>query len=202
MAGMELTFKNILNFISSLSPLLLGFCIILISIINQNIKGIIYLAGVLLSSVFCLLFSNIIKSELPDDASPLCSIVDFPFINNNFNSPAFNSVFIAFTIAYLILPMIFNNQMNYILLIFLLTLFFLDAFTKFMKKCVNFSGVLLGGILGLLFGSLWFILFYMSDNKQLLFFNEMSSNNVVCSRPKKQKFKCAVYKNGTLLKNL
>jgi hypothetical protein len=28
------------------------------------------------------------------------------------------------------------------------------------------------------------------------------SNNVVCSRPKKQTFKCAVYKNGELIKNL
>ena len=202
MAGMELTITNLMNFMSSISPLLLGFCIVLISIINQNIKGVIYLGGVLIASVLNLIIANMIKSVISPEASPTCSLIDFPFVNNNYNSPAFNSVFIAFTLAYLLLPMIFNNQMNYVLLVFLIALFFLDAFTKFMKKCVNFSGVLLGGLFGLLFGGLWFTLFYVSGNKQLLFFNEMASNNVVCERPKKQKFKCAVYKNGTLLKQL
>lgn len=202
MAGMELTLTNVMNFFSSISPLLLGFCIVLISIINQNIKGIIYLGGVLLASVINLFIANMIKSIRSPEASPTCSLIDFPFVNNVYNSPAFNSVFIAFTLAYLLLPMIYNNQMNYILAIFLISLFFLDAFTKFMKKCVNVSGILLGGLFGLLFGGIWFTIFYASGNEHLLFFNEMSSNNVVCERPKKQKFKCAVYKNGTLLKKL
>ena len=32
-----------------------------------------------------------------------------------------------------------------------------------------------------------------------LFFNETQSDKVVCSRPKKQQFKCQVYKNGKLV---
>ena len=35
-----------------------------------------------------------------------------------------------------------------------------------------------------------------------LFFNEMSSTSEVCSMPKKQTFKCSVYKNGQLLSTI
>jgi len=33
----------------------------------------------------------------------------------------------------------------------------------------------------------------------LLFFNDYSSNKEICTMPKKQTFKCAVYKNGELI---
>jgi len=33
----------------------------------------------------------------------------------------------------------------------------------------------------------------------LLFFNAEPSNNVICARPKKQTFKCFVYKNGEVI---
>jgi hypothetical protein len=35
--------------------------------------------------------------------------------------------------------------------------------------------------------------------EQYLMFNEISSDKVMCSVPKKQTFKCAVYKNGELI---
>jgi hypothetical protein len=43
----------------------------------------------------------------------------------------------------------------------------------------------------------------MSANggEKFLFFNEVQSNKVVCSRPTKQQFKCTVYKNGEILTN-
>ena len=35
----------------------------------------------------------------------------------------------------------------------------------------------------------------------LLYFDEFISNNVVCSRPTEQTFRCSVYKNGELISN-
>ncbi len=78
----------------------------------------------------------------------------------------------------------------------------MDAVTKLTKKCTSLAGIFLGGLIGLLLGTVWFCMFYLTDNKKILFFNELVSNNVVCNRPEKQKFKCAVYKNGKLLKTL
>ena len=51
MGGMEITLPNIFYFISSISPLLLSFFLVMASIFNQNLKGIVYLAGILLATV-------------------------------------------------------------------------------------------------------------------------------------------------------
>jgi hypothetical protein len=42
-------------------------------------------------------------------------------------------------------------------------------------------------------------LFHVSGYDSLLYFDELESNNVTCSRPSKQTFKCSVYKNGELI---
>jgi hypothetical protein len=62
-------------------------------------------------------------------------------------------------------------------------------------------GIILGALVGLLLGSGWYALLKGSGNPQLLYFEEVSNGNA-CSRPSKQKFKCSVYKNGKLIKNL
>ena len=38
--------------------------------------------------------------------------------------------------------------------------------------------------------------------ESLLFFNDLTSNNVVCKRPTNQTFKCSVYKNGQVIQDL
>jgi hypothetical protein len=55
--AMQLTLTNLFQFFSTLSPLLLGFFIISATILNQNIKGFIWLAGVLIAFIF---ISNIV----------------------------------------------------------------------------------------------------------------------------------------------
>jgi hypothetical protein len=57
----------------------------------------------------------------------------------------------------------------------------------------------LGSLVGFILGLVWFIIFYSTDHKDLLFFNAEPSNNVICSRPKKQTFKCLVYRNGEVI---
>ena len=42
---------------------------------------------------------------------------------------------------------------------------------------------------------------YSYGASKYLFFNEVSSDKEMCSMPTKQKFKCAVYKNGELIGN-
>ena len=54
-----------------------------------------------------------------------------------------------------------------------------------------FSGTLLGAGLS--------ALLYTSSVKNLLYINEVNSDNEVCSMPSQQKFKCRVYKNGELV---
>tara|TARA_B110000285_G_scaffold201066_1_gene235420 strand:- start:6748 stop:7353 length:606 start_codon:yes stop_codon:yes gene_type:complete len=200
--AMKMDFSNVFKLVSALSPLLLGSILMMASIFNQNIKGIIYLAGVLLACVANIFIMNLIKSPSEPDRSITCDIIEAPFIANNYNSPAFNSMFIAFTIAYLTIPMYYNDEMNYALLVTMLVIFAVDAVTKLRGKCTTATGVLFGGLIGIIFGAGWFTLFHATGNDNLLYFNELLSNKTVCTRPNKQQFKCSVYKDGQLISQL
>ena len=71
-----------------------------------------------------------------------------------------------------------------------------------MTKCNNLTDIFIGNLLGSGLGVGYFFAFWSSNNKKLLFIDNLDSNKVMCNRPSKQTFKCAVYKNGQLIKNL
>jgi len=202
MGGMDITLPNIFYFISSISPLLLSFFLVMASIFNQNLKGIVYLAGILLATVINTIVLYIIRNEKTIDAAPTCNLVNLPFNMSKYNVPSLNSSLIAFTMAYLIMPMQFSNNMNYSIISFLIGLFLMDGVNKILNKCTNTTGVILGLFVGGTLGLLWYSIFHATGYDSLLYFNELTSNKVYCDRPKKQTFKCAVYKNGELVKSL
>ena len=195
---MRLSLANMLNFFSFMSPFLLVFFLVMSSLFNQNLKGLVYLAGVLIASIINIFLMNQIGSTIPDDAPLICNFIELP-IQLNYNSPAPTSLFIAFTIAYLILPMRYNDQMNYFVISALLCLLALDAVTKIKNTCATNGGVILGTLVGLILGAIWYTLFHISGFDSLLYFNELQSNKVMCSKPSKQTFKCNVYKGGNLI---
>ena len=198
----DLTLTNLFQFISAILPLLLTFFMVMISIFNQDLKGMVYLAGILITSVLNIFLLNIIKSKKDENSAASCNLFNLPFNLSNYNVPALNSVLISFTIAYLILPMRASNQTNYVLIAALLSIFAIDGISKIMNKCTTIVGVIIGLLTGFLFGSLWYTLFHSTGYNSLLYFDQVVSNKVYCSRPKNQSFKCAVYKNGELIKTL
>ena len=50
--AMSFTFSNILQFFSAISSILLAFFMIMISLFNQDVKAIIYLAGAFIAYIF------------------------------------------------------------------------------------------------------------------------------------------------------
>lgn len=212
---LEYSIKNIFVLLSFLTPLILVFLFIFITIINQNIKGFVYLAGSLIASFINILLQHLVKTEkkfesikkvvdeekeiLISKEEGLCSIFDIFGSVSEYNEPASSSVFVAFTFAYLLLPMVSNNQLNYGLIIILLSIFVIDGGTKINYGCNETRSVVLGGLTGFILGTVWYTLLHMSGNDNLLYFDELNSNNILCSKPSKQKFKCSVYKNGQLI---
>ena len=168
------------------------------SLFNQNLKGLVYLAGLLIASLLNIMFMNLIGSGRDENEAFSCSIFDIPHVSQ-YNSPYPSSLIIAFTVAYLVLPMKYNNQMNYAVLGFLLCLLGVDVLTKVQNKCTTYAGSILGGLVGFLLGTIWYIFFHAAGFDSLLYFDELRSDNVICSRPSKQTFKCSVYKNGELI---
>lgn len=94
--------------------------------------------------------------------------------------------------------MYINNNVNNPLLIFLITLFTTNAVTELHKQCGTMGGVVLGGILGITFGILYYGMIAASGYKDLAYFSEIKSNAEGCKKPTDQKFKCVTYSRGTL----
>ena len=196
--AIKLTLANMLELFSLMAPILLLFFLVMSSLFNQNLKGLVYLAGVLIASVINIFVMNQIQSPVDPGRSYTCNLVELPFLTE-FNSPNPSSLFIAFTIAYLVLPMKYNDQMNYVVLASLLCLFGLDTVTQLRNKCSTASGTFFGALIGFLLGAGWYSLFHQSGYDSLLYFDELQSNRLKCSRPAKQTFKCSVMKNGELV---
>jgi hypothetical protein len=201
--AIQLTFPNIIHLFSAIAPLLVVFFMVTISLFNQNLKGLVYLAGLMISLVINIPIANMISgntgwNRVKPDALVSCNIISIPYITE-FNSPGPSALLLGFTLAYLAQPMIMNNQINYVVLAFLSGLLGIDISTKVTMQCTTLGGAVLGALIGMFMAVIWYSLFKSAGFDSLLYFDEMQSNSVRCSQPAKQTFKCAVYKNGELI---
>ena len=171
--GLQFTLTNLFQFCAFISPFLLGFFLVMSSIFNQDLRGFVYLAGVLMATVINILLLNIIRSESKSDRSPICDLIGINIFaaGGTFDNPNLSTSFIAFTGAYLLLPMIYNKQMNWMVLLFLIILFIIDVFTKVTNGCTQAPGVFTGVLIGLILGSLWYSLLQATGNEKLTYFN-------------------------------
>jgi len=195
----NLNVPSVFTYLSMISPFLVILLFVFISIINSNLKGFIYLLGIFMLFFLVLMFQNVINATLPEEASAYCQVFYFPIPLHGV--PSFNSSIFLFTIIYLFLPMFMNDIMNLPLLILLLILYAIDCVIKSVNKCTTPVGIVLGSFIGLIWGLMWYFLI-QSQNPELLYYDDLISNKIACSKPSQQQFKCSVYKNGELLKTL
>jgi hypothetical protein len=194
------TFPTFFTFVSLISPYLLILLLLLNSIINSNIKGLIYFCGVIILFISITLLQNTVKFETNTFVAPShCKLFSHEFQYNRI--PSFNSALFIFTFVYIFIPMMSNNSINIAFLSILLILFAIDSGIRLKNQCTTYVGILFGALIGFIYGSLWYLLIN-SQSPSLLYYDDLLSNKVACSRPTKQQFKCSVYKNGELLKSI
>tara|TARA_B100000902_G_scaffold387330_1_gene431258 strand:- start:3985 stop:4587 length:603 start_codon:yes stop_codon:yes gene_type:complete len=195
--ALEFTFINIFKIISTLSPFLISFYFLISSILDQNIKGFIYLIGVIFATFLNIFFlkhfttEELKKKEIQKD-SIACGLLQFPSLPvlvEQTSVPCTNSLFHAFTLTYIVLSMFNNNIFNAILIVFLVMIYGIDTVVRFSKGCSNGLGIFMGSIVGVVFGIFWFALVWITGIKELLYYDELTSNNVKCVKTK-QKFTC------------
>tara|TARA_B100000963_G_scaffold350205_1_gene360182 strand:- start:1769 stop:2452 length:684 start_codon:yes stop_codon:yes gene_type:complete len=226
MAGIEFNFANLFMFFSSILPFLLVFFMVMISIFDYNIKGFIYIFGLFIAYGMTIPLQNTLNTKLVEygnenynsniktvnqfvnklgnKINPLCYLFNFSGGKDlgYLAVPSYNSVVIAFTISYLIGPMVMNNTINYLLIIFLFMILVVDSSARITNNCTNGIGVIFGIILGLIIGGFYVMILDAAGYNNLLYNDDFVSNKVACNKPTKQQFKCAVYKNGELLRNI
>ena len=196
--GIELSMSNIMQLMSALTPILITFFMLMLSFMNQNAKGIVFVAGALLATIINYPIQVMLKSEYDPDSPVVCDLISIPYLTR-YTSPANSSLFIMFTFAYLFLPMRYNNQMNYAVIAALLSMYAIDSVSRINNGCATTGGAVLGALVGFVLGALWYTIFHTVGADNLLYFEEVESNAVRCERPSKQTFKCSVYKGGKLI---
>ena len=187
---------NIIVFLSFYSPIILAMCMVYLSFVSQNFKGFIYLGfliGVCVVRNFVYLLNGAKRNA---NDGPICTSVQYSAYGN----PTFSAFVFAFTIMYLSLPMFSNGAPNFWVFFGLLVYFFIDLFIKIYKKCaIQTTDLILNILMGLSSSAIIVVLMYAGGSGKYLFFNEVSSNKEICSQPKKQTFKCSMYRNGELV---
>ena len=197
--GASTNLGTIFELIAMISPVMIVFFIVMISIFNQNVKGLVYLGGMLLAMLVNIITVRAFKSVADESIpNPTCAVFDFPgFIKNR--SSSVNCLVIAFTAVYISAPMFIEGGNVNISVIIAMTLFYLiDVILNMTKGCTTPRGIIIGTFIGLFCGGMWFAIFN-SANKNLLFFNELIGDKYYCDKPSKQTFKCKVFKNGEVI---
>lgn len=193
--GLGPSVLNYLKLFARISPMLLVFFLLSMSFFDNGIKGFVYLGCILFLSLLIHVISAMMDTQDPSlNTDIMCRVFDHPMGNNAYHTPAMNSAIIGFTLVYLLYPMVVNNEYNYSVIVFVSTLFIVDTFMTLIYKCTNTFSIILGTAIGAVLSFIFVFVIIASGNESLLFFNEMKSNNVVCKRPSKQKFKCNAYK--------
>lgn len=206
--GVQMSFGNIFQLLGTLSPLILSAFLIISSISNQDMKWIMFLAGLIITTVVFTVITFAGDMKFEDISNPasayhkgICNFIQLPFGLSEYTAPNFNSTILAFIFFYLYMPMVQNNSYNTVLLSIILVLFVIDGYTKYANGCTPIIGIVLGLFFGFLMGYLWYFILVKSNNEALVYFNT-PNGDPICNRPSKQQFKCAVYKNGEIIKNL
>lgn len=195
--GLRPSFENIVSILTLITPLTLSLYFILASIFNKDIKAIIYIAGLLIGTIvawFPLVF--ILRHASYPDESAYCKVINvFPFLAS-YNVPSYSSYFITFTAAYLIIPMIKNNDMNGWVFALMIIILGVDSIVKLKQKCTSVLGVFLGMIVGLIWSCIWvFIFLYLQP--ELLYFDMVNGRKEMCSMPSQKEFVCQLYDSNT-----
>tara|TARA_Y100000816_G_scaffold291606_1_gene283494 strand:+ start:4105 stop:4773 length:669 start_codon:yes stop_codon:yes gene_type:complete len=187
---------NMVSFFGTFSPIILIILILSYSLFYQNVKGLVYL-GFLLGST--LVRSVILQAMGSEKNKDNCGPVRY----TDYGNPTFTTFVFAFTLLYLMIPMFQTGVINWFLLVFLIFYIVFDVCVKVMQGCLVISKQLssiIGDFAGgaLLSGAIVMAM-YSGGSRHYLFFADQTANGNVCSRPSKQSFKCAVYKNGELV---
>jgi len=201
---LDLSFTDIFRYLMSLAPLFITSFLLMSSVLNQNVKGLVYFGGILMVAILTIGFKRIFRLKPPTEyTQEKCQTFNLPPLITEYSAPDFNSMFLSFTMMYLTMPMAHKAAPVNAILIIVMSIFIIgNGATRIMTGCNNKLDVLIGNLIGSGLGIAYFYAFWATNNKNMLFIDDVVSNKVSCNRPSKQTFKCAVYKNGQLIKNL
>ena len=147
---LNLSFSNVIRYCMSLAPLFITCFLIMGSVLNQDVKGLVYLGGILIVAILTVGFKRLFRIGPPADYNAeTCQVFNLPPLITEYSAPDFNSMFLSFTTMYLLMPMAYGaTELNALLIIILCIFIIGNGITRYITKCNNLTDILVGNLLG------------------------------------------------------
>jgi hypothetical protein len=180
-----------------LAPFIIVSYFALQSIFNQDLKGLIYIIGLLVTSIVVILLGNILKKFsppkglMPTDYSKIrCTQLTLGNSQPISVLPLSQTVF-GYTLAYLGYFISINNLQTQNIATFIIfpILIVADMMWSTVNLCSSPKYLLISLILAALLGTLWAMIIDSTNSPDLAYMSGIS-NKDVCSKPTKSLYKC------------
>ena len=199
--SLDFTFATVISVIYVVTPIIIASFFLILSSINEDVKGLIYMIGASIAIGLYVLICKGLNFQPNYDEDTLCRLFRFPLANGITTNTA-STVFIVFTFIYVLIPMIRNKRTNVMFIMIMSVLLLINIVSGYIRHCAGPNHIVAALIAGGIFGSIWWYMISNLENGRYLYYDEMKSNSVQCSKPAQQTFKCQVFRNGVPLSDL
>jgi hypothetical protein len=188
-----------------LAPFIIVCSFVLQSIINFDIKGIVYLTGLMLACFLNLIFNSSFNSPITDgEINPMCSVISLGGSNGFYSQFPISLTVYSYTLSFL-LTFVWTVQSSslatslyyYIpLLVVFILLIVCESIWVVTNSCIkswvnSVGAIVIGAGVGAGYG----FAIVRTKDPSLQFVNNTGLD--ICSRPVKQKFKCTTTTKST-----
>ena len=193
---MELNIINLLYLFFRLAPFIIVSFFTMSSIINQDIKGVIYIIGLIATCFLKIIIGNVMPISGGDVAgedklvNPVCNLISLGD-NVTFSKVPLGQTILMFTFFYFVYVIAIHNLAltNIPTLVFFPSLIIADMWWNLKNNCYGLLSILVASIIGGGCGVAWSAIIDGYGQPSMMYYN-VGSNANVCSRPSKQLFKC------------
>jgi hypothetical protein len=200
----KLNFNFILYTGFRLAPFIVVSFFTLSSILNQDLKGVIYLSGLLFATFFSVIFGSFIPfpPDVKSATSPMNNDVNDMICNSltlsdngRLSKIPLGMVVFTYTFFYLVdtiskYDLVSQNIPTFIIFP---AVIIAEAIWNRAYNCVTLYQLFAAFAIGSLWGFIWARIIRSSGAVKLQYFNGIN-NDQVCNRPSKQKFICTLNK--------
>jgi hypothetical protein len=195
-SGSGLINKDLVEVIVYYSPIILSFCILIISVFYQTYRGLVFFIFITFFGIIRKFMASSLMGTPDTLTDKSCST--FKMFQSN-KTDGFVIFFITFTTGYILAPMFIYNIYNVYVIAFLGIYLVFVILYNYRDGCSNLNAIIINVIYGIVSVMLSVIMLVSVGLSGILFNEDLSSDATICSMPSKQSFKCTVYKNGEII---
>ena len=187
---------NVMYLFFRLSPFVIVCYFSLQSFFNSDIKGFIYLVGLLIASVSTIVLGSLITSDDSVDRNELCKTMTIGGNDKPLSNLPLSQTVFGYSFAYLSYFIVKYNlqSQNIPTFIFFPLLSISDGFWNWNYECLGDKSktmfkIITSLVTGMLIGVLWATIIASTNVPNLQYMNGIG-NKEVCGLPSKSMFKC------------